>query len=74
MVSFQVINQGKGIQISGDEQGMATLVEALKKIQPTGGHIHLRTPANGGKELDKMTPWGEEDTIGEVIITWSGDD
>jgi hypothetical protein len=73
MLSFQLINQGRGIQVACDEQGIATLVEALKRIQPTGGHIHLRTPPNGGKELNEMTPWGEKDTIGEVIITWGGD-
>ena len=72
MLSFQLINQGQGIQVNCDEQGMTTLLEALKKVQPTGGHIHLRTPANGGKELDEKSPWGE-DTVGEVVITWTGE-
>lgn len=72
MLSFQLINQGQGIQVNCDEQGMTTLLDALKKVQPTGGHIHLRTPANGGKELDEKTPWGE-DTVSEVVITWTGD-
>jgi hypothetical protein len=71
MLSFQLVNQGRGIQVLCDEQGVTTLVEALKKVQPTGGHIHLRTPANGGTEPDEKSPWGE-DTVGEVIITWTG--
>jgi hypothetical protein len=72
MLSFQLINQGRGIQVNCDEQGMTTLLEALKKVQPTGDHIHLRTPANGGKELDEKSHWGE-DTVGEVVITWTGE-
>ena len=72
MLSFRVINKGNGIQVDCDEHGMATLLEAFKKIQPAGGHIHLCTPANCGKELDEKSPWGE-DAVGEVIITWVGD-
>jgi hypothetical protein len=72
MLSFQIINEGRGIQIGCDEQGMATLIGALEKIRPTGGHVHLRTPSNGGRELSEQTPWGKE-TVGEVIITWAGD-
>lgn len=72
MLSFQLINHGQGIQVNCDEHGVSTLLEALKRVQPVGGHVHLRTPANGGKELDDKSPWGE-DTIGEVIITWAGD-
>jgi hypothetical protein len=72
MLSFQIINSGRGIQICCDNQGMATLIGALEKIRPTGGHVHLCTPSNGGRELSEQTPQGEE-TIGEVIITWTGD-
>jgi hypothetical protein len=61
MLSFQIINEGRGIQIACDDRGMATLVGALEKIRPTGG-----------RELSEKTPWGAE-TIGEVIITWAGD-
>ena len=72
MLSFQVINAGRGIEIHCDDQGMATLVKALERIRPNGGHAHLLTPSNGGRELDEKTPWGEE-AIGEVIINWAGD-
>lgn len=72
MLFFQIINQGRGIQIGCDDQGMAALISALEKIRPAGGHVHLRTPSNGGRALNEKTPWGKE-TIGEVIITWVGD-
>jgi hypothetical protein len=71
MLSFQMINEGRGIQMNCDEEGMVTLIEALKKIK-TAGHVHLLTPSNGGRELSEQTPWGKE-TIGEVIITWTGE-
>jgi hypothetical protein len=54
-----------------DEQGKATLIEALDKVE-TAGHLHLLTPANGGRHLSEKDPWGK-DTVGEVIITWGGD-
>jgi len=71
MLCFQIINQGRGIQIGLDEQGKATLIKALDRVG-TAGHLHLLTAANGGRELSEKTPWGK-DTIGEVIITWCGD-
>ena len=71
MLYFQIINQGRGIQIGLDEQGKATLIKALDKVE-AAGHLHLLTPANGGRELSEKTPWGK-DTIGEVIVTWVGD-
>jgi hypothetical protein len=71
MLCFQIISQGREIQIGCDDQGKATLINALNKVE-TAGHLHLRTPGNGGRELSEKTPWGK-DTIGEVIITWCGD-
>jgi len=70
MLSFQIINQGRGIQIYFYDEGKATLIDALDKVE-TAGHLHLLTPANGGRELSEKTPWGK-DTVGEVIITWGG--
>ena len=32
MLSFQIINEGRGIQIDCDEQGMATVIGALEKF------------------------------------------
>lgn len=59
MLSFQIINSGRGIQIDCDDQGMATLIGALERIRPTGGHVHLCTPSNGGHELNEKTLFGE---------------
>jgi hypothetical protein len=72
MLSFQLANEGREIQIECDEQGMNTLIGALEKIRYKGGHVHLRTPSNGGRELSEKTPWGD-DAIGEVVINCNGD-
>ena len=71
MITFQIIREGRGIQIYCDAQGKTTLASALEKAREAG-HVHLLTPSNGGHELNEKTPWGEE-TVGEVIITWAGD-
>ena len=71
MLSFQVTN-GSTVQIFCDDEGMATLIGALDKIRPTGGHVHLCAPSCGGKELSDQTPWGD-DAVAEVIVTWTGE-
>jgi hypothetical protein len=72
MLSFLVTNSGQGIQIDCDQQGLAALIGALEKLRNTADHIHLRTPANGGRELSDQTPWGEK-AVGEVVISTGGD-
>ena len=72
MLSFHMTNEGRELQVYCDDEGMATLIGALEKIRPTGGHVHLRTPSNGGRELSEKNPWGEK-AIGEVVFTWTGD-
>jgi hypothetical protein len=71
MLSFQIKNAGREIQIDCDEQGMATLIGALEKVR-FGDHVHLLAPSNGGRELDEKTLWGR-DAVGEVVINWVGD-
>ena len=72
MLSFQIINSGRGIQIYCDEEGMATFISSLEKLRSAAaGHVHLRTPSNGGGELSEQTPWGQG-TVGEVIVTFGG--
>jgi len=72
VLSFQITRQGRVIQIDCDEEGMATLIAAVKKAQLDGDHLHLRTPSNGGRELSEKTKWGE-DAVWEVIINWVGE-
>ncbi len=67
MLSFELIETGNAIQIFADGEGLFLLQTALEKVK-TSGHVHLRTTANGGKELNDANPWGKA-TIGEVIIT-----
>ena len=71
VLSFELANEGRAIQIHCDKEGLATLTTALERVR-TSGHLHLRTPANGGRELSEKNPWGKE-AIGEVIITTGGD-
>jgi hypothetical protein len=53
MLSFQLTNSGRGIQVCCDSQGAAALLGAIEKIRRTGGHVHLCTPSNGGNELSE---------------------
>jgi hypothetical protein len=67
MLSFDVIESGKTIQICADDEGLSVLRRALDGVTGSG-HLHLRTFANGGNELNETNPWGQV-AIGEVIIT-----
>ena len=71
MLSFELVRDGKAIQIDCDSEGLATLVQALERVRQTG-HLHLLAPSAGGRELSDETPWGHK-AIGEVIITTGGD-
>ena len=67
MLSFEVIEAGKAIQIFADAEGLSLLQRALEKVT-SAGHVHLLSVANGGKELNDANPLGSA-AIGEVIIT-----
>jgi hypothetical protein len=69
MLAFEIAYEGKAIVICCDEQGMTKLIKALERARADGNHIHLRTPANGGRDLDERDPWGQQ-AISEVIINW----
>lgn len=74
MLSFQVINAGRSIQVDCDHEGLTRLISALEQVQAGEfGHVHLRAPSAGGDALSDKTPWGK-DAVGEVIITVGGDD
>jgi hypothetical protein len=72
MLSFELANEGRAIEISLDEQGIVALIKALERVRADGDHIHLCTPSNGGRDLSEKSPWGKE-AIGEVIINWVGE-
>jgi hypothetical protein len=67
MLSFEIIQSGKTIQIYADTDGLLILRRALERVT-SAGHLHLRSSANGGKELNDANPWGQA-AIGEVIIS-----
>lgn len=69
MLSFEIVRSGNAdaIQICCDDDGLAVLVRSLEKVRQYG-HLHLRSPSNGGKELAEETPFGRV-AIREVIVT-----
>lgn len=69
MLSFEIIESGKAIQIYADDDGLLLLRQALERVT-SAGHLHLRSSANGGTELNDANPWGQA-AIGEVIISAS---
>jgi hypothetical protein len=72
MLSFQVINRNKTIQIDLDREGMGKLIAVLDEFKASDlGHVHLRAPSAGGSSLSDKTPWGAE-AVGEVIISLGG--
>ena len=71
MLSFQIIESGKAIQIDRDAEGISLLLGALARlVGEQASHCHLRTPSCGGSELTETTPWGEP-ALNEVIISYT---
>lgn len=75
MLSFQIAESGKFIQVNCDAFGLDSLISALEKYRDTGGegHLHLRAPSAGGSLLSDTTPYGK-DAVCEVIVSLGGDD
>jgi hypothetical protein len=67
MLSFEIIESGKTIQIYADSDGLLLLRKALERVT-SASHLHLRSSAKGGKELNDANPWGQA-AIGDVIIS-----
>lgn len=74
MLSFQVIREGRVIQIYCDDQGIDALIAVLTQLRGSGSHDHIWAQSAGGKNaiLNEENPFGEE-VIKEVIITHGGD-
>jgi hypothetical protein len=74
MLSFQVIRDGRVIQIYCDDQGIDALIAVLTQLRGSGSHDHIWAQSAGGKNaiLSEEDPFGKE-TIKEVIITHGGD-
>jgi hypothetical protein len=69
MLSFEIVQSGtaNAIQIYCDDDGLNVLIRGLERVRQHG-HLHLRSPSNGGRELNEDTPFGRE-AIREVIVT-----
>jgi hypothetical protein len=74
MLSFQVVREGRTIQICCDDQGVDALIAVLKKLRGSGSHVHLSAQSTGPgtATLSDQDPFGEK-AITEVIITHGGD-
>jgi len=75
MLSFEIKDSGKSIQVDCDSVGLEALIGILTKYREAGGkgHLHLCAPSAGGNLLSDKTPWGK-DAVGELIISMGGDD
>ena len=71
MLSFQLTNDNRTIQVHCDDPGVSALIEVLEQLRGSGNHVHLRSAKDGGKVLSDTTPFGEL-AIREVIITHGG--
>jgi len=72
MISFQILDSGKKIQIEVDDVGIERLIGVLNSLRGSGSHVHLRSPSSGGRDLEDATPWGEP-AVPEVLIGHGGD-
>jgi hypothetical protein len=74
MLSFQVDDSGRKINVDCDAKGMAILLGALAKlVGERASHVHLWTVAASGGVLNEKTPHGDE-AIPEVIINYQEGD
>jgi hypothetical protein len=68
MLSFEITQSGKSIQIFCDREGLLILRRSLDTLERLG-HMHLRSP----DDLASTSPFGDP-AIQEVIFTTGGDD
>jgi hypothetical protein len=74
MLSFQVDDSGRKINVDCDAKGMSILLGALAQlVGERASHIHLWTAAASGGVLNEKTPWGDE-AVPEVIINYQEGD
>ena len=70
MLSFQIDDAGRKINVDCDAKGMAILLGALAKlVGERASHVHLWTAAAAGGVLNEKTPSGDE-AVPEVIINY----
>ncbi len=74
MLSFELVRDGRAIQIHCDSQGMGRLLEALARLmKERSGHIHLWGPSMGREDLDEVSPFGDP-AFCEVMIDYQEGD
>lgn len=74
MLSFQITDSGRKINVYCDAKGVAILSGALARlVAERSSHLHLWTAAATGGVLNDKTPWGD-DAVPEVIINYAEGD
>lgn len=63
MLRFEIIESCKAIQIYADADGLLLLRIALERVTECR-HLHVRSPPNGGNDLNDTNPWGQA-AVGE---------
>lgn len=56
------------IEIYGDEEGLAYLIQRLEVVKQHGGHEHLMTPAWGGWELSEQRQGADSVLINQLVL------
>jgi hypothetical protein len=62
MLSFEIVESGKAIQICADDDGLLLLRKALERVT-SAGHVHLLSSANGGNELKTRIRGGKPPSV-----------
>jgi hypothetical protein len=55
MLSFELVDEGRALQIYRDQVGMTALLDALAGLHRNPGHVHLRGADSGGPALDSQS-------------------
>lgn len=58
MISFQIKESGKTIEINIDDEGINILIDKLVSLRGSGSHYHPRAFGPAG-ELSRKIPWGD---------------
>ncbi len=74
MLSFQIVESGRTINIFCDAKGVAVLLRTLAQlVEERATHVHLWTETATGGQLSEKTPFGEQ-AVKEVVIDYQEGD
>lgn len=68
MLTFELTQDNKEIEIHGDEEGLSELIEIVSRVVKSSGHDHLMTPAWGGSELTQDKQGQTNTLVNKVTV------